>query len=100
MEVISIGSVLVSWNRIAIPEITSYIVYYRKSSRGNEECSVTVPSSDNSVIVVLDLTHTAEYQFQVVAVAELEGGGVVMGQRSMVTRILLHTSGSATSATS
>ena len=97
MVIVSANSVKVSWDRIIIPEITGYTVYYSQTgNRQSEEVSVTVPSSADSALIE-GLVVNVEYQFQVVAVAELEGGGVVMGQRSMVTRIVLHTRASSAS---
>ena len=69
----SATSVRVSWERLDIPEITGYIVYY--SQTGNSEMvtierSVSVQSSQNSVMIYNLLTDV-EYQFQTVAFAEL-----------------------------
>ena len=77
VEVVSATSIQVSWDRLDIPEISGYIVYY--SQTGNSEMATTVPSSKNSVTIDGLLTDV-EYQFQVVAVAELDGD-VVMGER-------------------
>ena len=81
LEVVSATSIQVSWGRLDIPEITSYIVYY--SQTGNSEMATTVLHSKNSVTIENLLTN-AEYQFQVVAVAALDGD-VVMGVRSNVS---------------
>ena len=86
IEIVSSTSVRVSWDRLDIPEITGYIVYY--SQTGNSEMvtttyteqSITVSNSTNFVVVP-SLVNSAEYQFEVVAVAELNGEGTV-GQRS------------------
>ena len=78
LEVVSAISIQVTWDQLEISEITRYIVYY--SQTGNREMITTVPSSENSVIIENLLTDV-EYQFQVVAVAELDGD-VVMGERS------------------
>ena len=80
-EVVSATSIQVSWDRLDIPEITSYMVYY--SQTGNSEKVTTVSSSENSVTIDNLLTDE-EYQFQVVAVAELDGN-MVMGERSNVS---------------
>ena len=70
----------VSWDRLDIPEITGYIVYY--SQTGNsEKVTITNASSSTSFVVVTDLTSDVEYQFEVVAVAELDGD-TVMGERT------------------
>ena len=70
----------VSWDTLDVPEITGYIVYY--SQTGNSE-KVTIANAlrSTSFVVVTDLTSNVEYQFEVVAVAEL-GGAVVIGERT------------------
>ena len=80
VTVTSATSVRVSWDRLDIPEITGYIVYYSQTEMVTTEQSVNVPSSQNSVLIE-DLMTDVEYQFEVVAVAELDGV-VVMGERS------------------
>ena len=80
LEVVSATSIQVSWDRLDIPEITRYIVYY--SQTGNSEMVTTVSGSENSVTIDNLLTDM-EYQFQVVAVAELDGeSDAIMGERS------------------
>ena len=80
IEIVSSTSVRVSWDRLDIPEITGYIVYY--SQTGNSEMvtsterSINVSNSTNFVVVP-SLVISAEYQFEVVAVAELNGEGTV-----------------------
>ena len=76
----SVTSVRVSWDRHDIPQITGYIVYYSLTESSEEEQSVTVSSSQNSVNIA-NLMNNVEYQFDVVAVAELDGD-VVMGFRN------------------
>ena len=79
----SATSVRVSWDRLDIPEITGYIVYYSQTMNSEMvtiETSVRVQSSQNSVIIYNLLTDV-EYQFQMVALAELEGE-MATGQRS------------------
>ena len=79
LEVLSATSVRVSWDILDIPEIKCYILYY--SQTGNsEKVIITNASSYTSSVVITDLT-IVEYQFEVVAVAELDGD-VVMGERS------------------
>ena len=94
VEVESDTSVRVSWDSLG-PDITGYIVYY--SQTGNSEGvtteqSLSVPntadSEDKVSVLIGDLVHNVEYQFQVVATAELEGK-VVMGQRSMAVVIVV-----------
>ena len=84
---LSATSLRVSWDRLDIPEITGYIVYY--SQTGNSEMvtietSVTVVGSEETFVVIDNLRSGVEYQFQVVAVAELDGD-VVMGERSAMS---------------
>ena len=89
VEVVSDTSVRVSWDIIDIPEITGYTVYYSQTGnrkRQSEE-SITVPSSDNSVVIE-GLLNNVEYQFQVVAIAELDGG-VITGQISLRSGIVV-----------
>ena len=81
LEVLSATSIQVSWDRLDIPEITGYIVYYSRT--GNSEMETTVPGSRNSVTIENLLTDVV-YQFQVVPVAELDGE-VVMGERSIMS---------------
>ena len=78
LEVVSSTSIQVSWDRLDIPEITGYIVYYSQT-----ENSTTVSDAENSVTIDNLLTNV-EYQFQVVAVAELDGD-VITGVRSNVS---------------
>ena len=86
IEVVSASSVRVSWEGVDIPEITGYTVYYSQTgnkNRQSEKLFVTVPSSVNSVVIG-DLVSNVEYQFQVAAIAELDGVGFT-GTRSNVT---------------
>ena len=87
VEVVSDSSVRVSWDRIALPEITGYRVYYSETG-SEEEVFVTVPSSADSVVVG-DLLNDVEYQFQVAAIAL----HTITGQRSPILRttVALHT---------
>ena len=79
VEIASDTSVRVSWDSVDIPEITGYTVYYTGNRKRQSEESITVPSSDNSVVIE-GLLNNVEYQLQVVAIAELDGD-VIMGQR-------------------
>ena len=83
LEVESATSIHVSWDRLDIPELTRYIVYY--SQKGNSEMTTSVSGSENSV-TIYNLLTDVEYQFQVVAVAELEGeSDAIIGERSNVS---------------
>ena len=83
VAVLSDTTVQVSWDRLDVPEVTGYIVYY--SQTGNSEMvtaeqSVNISNSNASVIID-NLINSTLYQFEVVAVADLNGD-VVIGQRS------------------
>ena len=73
----------VSWERLDSSLINFYIVYYSPTERDGEEKSLNVSSLLNSVIVS-GLTTDVQYQFQVVAVAEVDGK-LVLGERSEET---------------
>ena len=80
------NSVQVTWERINVPGITSYTVFYSTtgtSKRQFNEQSVTIPSSESSV-VIMSLVSNVEYKFQVVAIGTLNGQDVV-GDRSVLS---------------
>ena len=79
VELVSDDSVRVSWDSVDLPEITGYTVYYRQTTEENEEFT-TLTNTMNSVLIG-NLVTNVEYQFQVVAIAELDGE-VMIGQRS------------------
>ena len=89
VEVVSAGSVRVSWDCLIIPEITGYIVYY--SQTGNTQ-SMNVTTSTNSVLID-GLMNNVEYQFQVAAIAELDGD-VLVGERSVLNSVSVQPQGS------
>ncbi len=67
-EVLSISSVRVSWDNSSIQDITEFVVYYRQTGNRNvqnEEMSVVVAASANSVIIT-NLVSEVEYVFEVV----------------------------------
>ena len=80
LEILSVSLVNVTWETLDTSLITGYIVYYSPKESDGEEKSLNVSSLQNSVIVS-GLTTDVEYQFEVVAVAELDGE-VVLGGRS------------------
>ena len=84
-DIHSATSVNVSWESLDTSLITGYIVYYSPTERDGEEQLFTVPNSQNSVIIN-DLMSGVEYQFQVVAVAELDGD-VVTGERLAISKL-------------
>ena len=86
VEFLPAGLVRVSWDRLDIPEITSYVVYYSRQSAIEESLSVNVSSSENSVIIN-DLMPGVEYLFQVIAEAQLDGE-ILVGERSERTTVL------------
>ena len=86
VEIVSDTSVRVSWDSVDIPEITGYKIYYNQTRNRSEE-SITVPSSNNSVVIE-GLLNNMEYQFQLVAIAELDGD-LIMGQRSILNKMTI-----------
>ena len=89
VEVVSATSVRVSWDRIDLPEITGYTVYYSQTGnrRRSGEESVTVPSSARSVVIG-SLESNVHYQFQVVAIIQLTGTPV-LSERSDTVIVLV-----------
>ena len=83
----SASSVRVSWDKLDVSDqnITGYIVYYSQRHINTTEQSVNVSSRENSVIID-DLLTGVEYQFEVVAVAELLGD-VATGERLLPKRV-------------
>ena len=71
-------SVRVAWKKINVPAISSYIVYY--STEGESEQFRSVPSSENSVLI-MDLRSDVEYEFQVVAIGTVNKQEI-LGKRS------------------
>ena len=82
VTVVSATSVNISWDRPEIAGLTSYIVYYSQTGSSANEKSLNVTNSTNSVVIG-DLMNDVEYQFQVAAIAELDGD-VIIGRRSSV----------------
>ena len=88
MESLSDTSVNVSWENVTVAGIVNYTVYYRPTQTTEQsEQSVTVPSSEISVVIE-NLRVNVEYQFQVAAIAEL-GDVLYLGQRSKMTTVTL-----------
>ena len=86
VEALSATAVRVSWNSVAIPEITGYIVYYSEKAIASE-MSITVNSSMTSVDIE-DLLKIEKYQFQVAAIAEVNESGEFIGERSEPSSII------------
>ena len=95
VEITSTTSVRVSWDRLDIPEITGYIVYYSQRQRDITE---HIFSHENSVIID-NLLSDVEYHFEVVAVAELDGD-VVTGDSERVTILIPATTTTPTDSVS
>ena len=93
VESVSDSSVRVSWEIINNFMITNYTVYYFLNVTEDYEAEVNefiiVPSSANSVVIE-NLTESVitDYQFQVVATAEINGE-VIMGERSAAVRSVM-----------
>ena len=76
VEQLTETSVRVSWDAISLPEVTRYRVFYSQvESRRQVE--------EETFVVIEDLVSSAQYQFQVVAIAVL-GGIKFVGERSVV----------------
>ena len=73
-------SVRVVWDKVNVPGISSYTVYY--STEGESEQFLTVPSSENFV-VIMDLRSDVEYEFQVVATGAVNRQEI-SGERSIL----------------
>ena len=80
VELLTDTAVNVSWENVTVPGIVSYTVYYRPTVTMNEQ-SVTLPSSESSVVIE-GLMTGMQYNFQVAVTAELEGHPLP-GERSM-----------------
>ena len=87
VEQLTETSVRVSWDAISLPEVTRYRVFYSQvESRKRQvmgELMVEVQGRDQTSVVIEDLVSSVQYQFQVVAIAVLEGMEIV-GERSML----------------
>ncbi len=92
VEIVTSTSARVSWDAIDFPGITGYIVYY--SLTGNRkrqaEQSVDVSGSSANMVLIEDLVNGAEYQFTVVALANLDGANISgLSATSIVMPIML-----------
>ena len=88
VEQLTETSVRVSWDAISLPEVTRYRVFYSQvesRKRQVEEEMMDVQGRDQTFVVIEDLVSSAQYQFQVVAIAVL-GGMEFVGERSAVGR--------------
>lgn len=82
----SASSVRVSWDRIDAAGITGYVVYHGSAFGVGSNENVTVPSTENSVLITGLMTNV-QYQFQVVTMAEFRGVQFV-GDRSEGSTVL------------
>ena len=82
-------SLRVSWDRLDVPDVAGYIVYYNyvDSEMTTNEQSVNISSQDISVIIS-NLISDVQYHFEVAAVADV-AGDVVIGQRSPTSSALV-----------
>ena len=74
-------TVRVVWDKINVPGISNYTVYY--STEGESEQFRSVHSSENSVMI-MDLRSDVEYEFQVVAIG-IVNRQEISGERSTIT---------------
>ena len=91
VDLVSDGSVRVSWDRIDLPEITGYAIFYSRADNNVNvdviEASVHVTNTTNSTVIE-NLMSGVEYQFQVAAIAKLDREARV-GQRSTPNALTL-----------
>lgn len=88
VTVLTDTSVSVSWKRLPLSEIIYYIVLYSptgKTMKQSKEAIIVVKSTESSVDIS-GLISSAEYQFQVVAQAVVNGENIV-GQRSLLNTL-------------
>ena len=82
VEILTLTSVKVSWDRLDFLEITQYLVYYTQTENRKRqvESLVKVPATFDSV-VISNLTSGRSYLFEVQAEVVLDGI-VIVGPRS------------------
>ncbi len=92
VEIETSVSARVSWDAINFPGISGYIVYYSLTGNSKRQAEeyVDVPGSSTTTVLIEDLVNGVEYQFTVVALANLNGDEIT-GPRAMpvVMRIVL-----------
>ena len=79
-------SISVSWDRLQISDIT-YLILYGQTGKQETESTRVVPSTERSVDIN-GLITGAEYKFQVVAQAVVDGE-IIVGKRSLLTGMSL-----------
>ena len=83
VQQLPLTSVRVTWQAtVGVPELTGYTVYYRHTL-SNGEAYFRVSNHEDSAVIT-GLVSDAMYQFQVVAMAEVDGV-TLMGMRSLVS---------------
>ena len=75
---LSATAVRVLWNRVAIPEVAGYMVYYSETNRPIE-MSVTVDSSTTKVDIE-GLLKNMKYHFWVAVIASVNGKEFIGGK--------------------
>ena len=79
-------SIRVSWDRLQISDIT-YLILYSQTRKQETESTRVVPSNERSM-EIKGLITGAEYKFQVVAQADVDGE-IIVGKRSLLTGMSL-----------
>ena len=82
VDVLTLTSIRVSWDRLDIPEITQYLVYYTQTAKKKRqvESLVQVPATA-SFVIINNLATDRQYLFAVQAQVILDGT-IVVGLRS------------------
>ena len=82
VDVLTLTSIRVSWDRLDIPEITQYLVYYTQTAKMKRqvESLVQVPATA-SFVIINNLATDRQYLFAVQAQVFLDGT-IVVGARS------------------
>ena len=82
VEQLTATSVRVSWDEIPVNGITYRVYYSQTGNRKRQSTEMSIDSTTNSVDID-DLDSNVEYQFQVVAIAVVNGH-TIEGERSEV----------------
>ena len=90
VEQLTATSVRVSWDEIPVDGITYRVYYSQTGNRKRQSTEMSMDSTTNSVDID-GLDSNVEYQFQVVAIAVVNGQTIIiMGERSEVNDDSLH----------
>jgi hypothetical protein len=104
VEVLSAGSVRVSWDSVEIPQpslymLQAYVVNYTLIGTGSRAFMMTVPISITSALIE-GLAYNMPYQFQVLVSVDIKGEVFLVPDVSTVARIVVRTQAApATTAT-